>query len=548
MRLAASRYLKDRRRADLRSPPFIFSAEHAWNHCDFIEKLPHVEGTWTDADGNIAPYIILHPAHIFFLVNLFGFRNHEGGRRFTSALLCIARKNAKSLLSAGIMLSCMCLEEEQGPKLLSAATTGDQARMVWRPAKQIVEREGELREAFGLEPFANAIACWPKAGTFIPINAKASTQDGLNPSHVAFDEIHAHKTHDLLNVLQSAAGARRNPLWLYTTTEGYETPGPWPELRQFAYQVLHGIVEADHFFPLIFAVDDEIGKPGDANYRPADDDFDESKWIKANPLMTVNPVLLDQIRKAAQEAKQMPGRHAEFRIKRLNRQSASQKAWIDLERWKRCGGAVDLKALIGKPCWAGLDLASTRDLAALRFLWRVDGIYYTWGKRWVPQWAVEQRTERGSVPYAGWVAAGLITQTEGDTVDYEIIEKDIIELAHRFTPREIAFDRWNAVDLVNRLQAANLPMVEFRQGPKSYHPAMQELEKCYIAGNLRHGNDQVLNWCASNLVPRKDANLNMAPDKARSADKIDDMAALLMAFGRALVIPENGDIDNWLKS
>lgn len=524
IRLAAARYQRDRKRAKAKGAPFIFDDWHATDACDFIEKLPHVEGVWD------TPTIVLHPSHVFFVVNLFGFRNQDGSRRFTSALFAIARKNAKSLLAAAIMLYCFCCEQELGPQIISAATTGDQARMVFGAAQKIVERTAELREAFSLESFANAIARYEVGGTFKPINAKASTQDGLNPSHVSLDEIHAHKTHDLLNVLQSAAGARKNVLFLFTTTEGYENPGPWGELRHFAKQVLQEVVTADHWLIVYYAVDDEEGKKGQPGYRPADDDFDESKWSKANPLIEVNPELLKAIRKHALEAKAMPGVHAEFKIKRLNRRSAAAAGWIDIPRWRKCAGAVDLAFLRGKPCTAGLDLASTRDLTSFRLVWLVDGVYYTWGRRWVPKWAVAQRTERGAVPYAGWVASGYLTQTDGDVVDYAVVERDIREAFDLYRPSAIAYDRWNATDICNRLTAAELPMVEFIQGPKSYHPAMQEFERAYIAGNFRHGGDPVLTWCASNLVARTDQNMNTAPDKKRSPEKIDDMCALLMAI------------------
>lgn len=527
IRLAAKRFLKDKEKADIKNPPFLFSASHAFDACDFLEKLPHVEGVWGDPNT-----IVLHESHIFFVVNLFGFRNLEGGRRFTSALFAVARKNAKSLLASGILLYCFCCEDELGPQVISAATTGDQARVIFKAAKTIVERTADLREAFTLEPFANAIARYEVGGTFKPINAKASTQDGLNPSHVGLDEIHAHKNHDLLNVLRSAAGARRNPLFLYTTTEGYENPGPWAEIRHFAKQVLEEVVEADHFLAVYYSVDDEDKEDG----IPADDDFDESSWRKANPLMDVNPILLKEIRKEAIEAKAMPGRAAEFRIKRLNRQSASASSWIDIGRWKLCGGPVDLEFLKSVPCVAGLDLSSTRDLTSFRLVWKVDGVYYTWGRRWVPTYAVSQRTERGTVPYAAWVAAGLIEQTDGDVVDYAVIETAIDEAVANFSIKEITFDKWNATDICNRLMAKEYPMVEFIQGTKSYHPAMQELERAYIAGKLHHGGDPVLSWCASNLVARRDANLNMAPDKKRSPEKIDDMAALLMAVGRSLSV------------
>ncbi len=520
MRLAAKRYLRDRKRAGKPGSPFLFDESEATNACDFIEKLPHVEGVWD------TPTIVLHASHVFFVVQLFGFRNLKGGRRFTKALFAIARKNAKSTLAAAILLYCLCCEPEIGPQVITAATTGDQARIVFGVAKRMVERTLDLREAFTLEAFANAIARFDVGGTFKPINAKASTQDGLNPSIVGLDEIHAHKDGDLVNVLESAAGARENPLFLYTTTEGYENPGPWAEIRHYAKQVLQGVLEADHFLVIYYAVDEK------------DDDFDDTKLIKANPLIEVNPHLATAIRKELLEARSMPGKLAEYRIKRLNRPSSSAQAWIDLARWKRCAGPVDLEWLAGKPCKAGLDLSSTLDLCSMRFAWLVDGVYYTWGRRWVPADAVKRRTERGTVMFAPWVTAGHLTETPGDVVDYGIVERDILVDCARFAPSEIAYDPWNARDIVNRLTGAGLPMVEFIQGPKSYHPAMQELERAYRPGNLRHGGDPVLAWCASNVVPRYDANLTMAPDKKRAPEKIDDMCALLMAIGRIVGEPE----------
>ena len=514
VRLAAKRFLSDLKRAQRKRPPFVWSPTQANKACAFLERLPHVEGVWE------TPTITLEPSQVFFVVNLFGFRRPDGSRRFTTALYAVARKNAKSALAAAIMLYVFCTEPEVGPQVLSAATTGDQARIVWGVAKRMVEKLSSIREAFSVEPFANTIARYENGGVFRPINSKASTQDGLNPSALVFDELHAHKTRDLFDVLRSAAGARKNPLFLYTTTEGYENPGPWHEVRSFAKQVVEGVVEADHFLALYYALDD------------ADDDFDESTWIKANPLLGVS-VSLEKMREYATEAKQQPGALAEFRIKRLNRQASSADAWIDLRRWKRCGGEVNLDELEGARCWAAFDLASTRDMTAWRLLWELDGTYYTWGRYWVPESAVHQRTERGSVPYRGWVTGGLVQQTDGDVTDYAVVERDILADCQRFQPLEVAYDTWNASDIGNRLMAEGLPLVQFVQGAKSFQPGMQALERAYIGGKLRHGNNPVLTWNAANLVPRRDANMNMAPDKKRSADKIDGLVCLLMAFARA---------------
>lgn len=522
VRLAARRFLADLKRAERPRAPFRFDAWHAEDACRFIELLPHVEGTWE------TPTIVLHPAHVFFVVNLFGFRKLDGTRRFTTALFAVARKNAKSTVAAGILLYCLTCEGEVGPQVISAATTGAQARIVFNIAKRMVERTPDLRTRFGVEPFANAIACVSNGGTCKPINAKASTQDGLNPSCVELDELHAHKTHDLLNVLKSAAGARSNPLFLITTTEGYETPGPWPEQRKFAQQVLEGAVQADHYLAIMYALDER------------DDDFDATKLVKANPLIDVNPLLAAELAKEAIEAKAMPGKMAEFRIKRLNRQSSTATGWINIPKWIRCSGAVDVEQLVRDrvPCYGGLDLASVSDLAAFRLVWRLPDLWVTWGQFWVPTDQVRQRTERGTVSYQAWIQGGHMIQTEGDVTDYGVIERAVLAARERFNLQVVAYDRWNAQDLINRLQKAGVPLIEFVQGPKSYHPPMQELERSYVAGKLAHGGDPVLQWNAANIVARRDDNNNMAPNKKRSADKIDGMTALLMSMGAAMSQPE----------
>lgn len=527
IRQAAQRFLTDLQRAEKRGAPFRFSRDHANHACQWIELLPHVEGKWE------TPEIRLHVSHVFFVVQLFGFRKPDGTRRFSSALFAVARKNAKSTLAAAILLYCQCCEDEEGAQIISAATTFPQASIIFGVAKRMVEKTAELQEAYGLELFAKSIARFETGASFKPIHAKASTQDGLNPSHVGLDEIHAHKTADLLNVLTSAAGARSNPLFLYTTTEGYTNPGPWAEIRQFAKQLLAGVFgnDADHFLAVFYAVDED------------DSDFDESVLIKANPLLDVNPHLLAAIRKEATEAKRMPSKLAEYQIKRLNRPAASANSWVLLPKWQKCSAPVDLDELRDVPCWGGLDLASTRDITALRLVWKVGNRVLTWGRRWVPEEAVRQRTERGTVPYAGWIASGLIEQTPGEVTDYAVIEAAVHEARERFNVQTIAFDRWNATEMVGRLITAGAPMMEFVQGTKSYHPAMQELERLYVDGRLAHGGDPVLNWCASNLIARTDANMNLAPDRRRSADKIDDMVALLMAVGVSMSEVESEQIE-----
>jgi phage terminase large subunit-like protein len=285
--------------------------------------------------------------------------------------------------------------------------------------------------------------------------------------------------------------------------------------------------DADHFLVVFYALDNE-----DKNLKiKADDEFDETNWIKANPLMTVNPELLVAIRKEAVEAKSMPSKLSEFRIKRLNRPASVAGGWVNLTKWNECSGKVDLDFLEKHPCFGGLDLASSSDLASFRMLWNVDGKFYTHGWRFVPRDGVVSRTSRGTVPYEKWVNDGMIIQTDGNIIDYKVIEKVIVDANERFQIKMIGYDRWNATDLVTRLLDSDVPLIEFVQGTKSFHPAMRLLEEKYMTGKLAHGGDAVLSWCASNLVSRTDVNNNNAPDRKNSSDKIDDMVALLMAVG-----------------
>lgn len=525
MRLAAKRFIKDLKRTQKPKPPFVFSAAKANAHCTFIEGLHHVEGSWASST------IVLLPFQVFFIVQLFGFRNHEGGRRFSTALLACARKQAKSTLAAGILLSCLCIENEPGAQVLSAATTGDQARRVWAIAKAMVDRNIELREVFGLETFANSIVRYEIGAFFKPINAKASNQDGLNPSHTVMDEVHAQKTHDLINVLTSASGARSNPLWLYTTTEGYENAGPWAELRAFAQTILNDTTPADHFLAVLYMVDEEDG------------DFDEACWIKANPILEGNPMLLAKIREAALEAQAMPGKLSEFRIKRLNRRAVHASAEIDLTAWRKCNQRFTREDLVGLPCWGAFDFASTADINAWNLLWYWEkyDFWFASTRFWVPESAVRQRTERKSVNYAGWVNAGFLSQTPGNISDYDYIEAEIQADCERYAPKAVAYDRWNALSSATRLQAAGVPVIEFAQVPSRYSPAIRAFERAYTSGNFSHGDNPVLTWMAANLICRRDVNGNRAPDRKRVAEKIDGMVALLMCFGVADAPDDQGD-------
>ncbi len=532
-KLACKRFLNDLKRAKKKDCEFYFSEWHATDVCEFVEKMPHIEGTWESRE------LKLHGSQIFFLVNLFGFRKHsDDTRRFTNALWASGRKNGKSTLAAPIGIYCQFYEDENGAQIISAAPTGKQARIVFDVAKAMVNKENELKDAFNIECYANSIAGFDNGSKFMPVNAKADTLDGLNPHCVIIDEVHAHQTPHLINVLKSAAGARRNPLFLYVTTEGYlKGDSPWPDIRMFAQQILSGAREADHFFGIIFSLDDE------------DDEFDSTKWIKANPIMEVNPILMNKIKEDALEAQAMPTKMAEFRIKRLNRPSQTADSHVDLRKFDQNKTVLPLDELMSWPCWFSLDLSATRDLTSLRGLWLVDGEYHTHGWRFLPKNGIHQQTAQGGDIYAGWKESGHIIETQGETVNHRAIIDKIVELYDRFQPIAVASDPWNATEVMRVLNDDyGIEVESYRQGAQSYHPAIKKFDEVYYSGDLYHGGDPILRWCASNLVIRYDQNMNQAPDKKNSANKIDDMVTLLMCFGLSLDHEPRASFDDILNN
>lgn len=524
VRLAAKRHLDDLKKFKSVSSPYRYDEWHANDVCDFIEKMPHVEGEWDSA------CITLEPAQIFILCVVFGWRRRQDGkRRFSRAYIEMARKNAKSTFTAGVALYCLCCEGEVGPQIVIGATTGDQANKVFLPAKKMVEKTGDLREAFGVQAWARSITCGESGGFIQPINAKASTQDGWNPHCGVLDELHAHKTRELFDVIRSAFGARKNPLLWMITTAGYDTLGVCFEQRTLVTKILEGLVEADHYFGIIFTLDE------------GDDAFDETVWGKANPLLGVS-VQLAELRGYAIEARNSPDSQGEFQTKRLNIWTNAKAGHINVDLWKRCNGEVDIDELVEIPCWGGLDLAATTDMAAFRLVWKMpDGRIKTWGKFYLPEDTIIPRTERGNVPYQTWHKAGKLIATPGAVTDYEYIKRDILWAKENFNLQDVGYDPWNALHLATQLNELDVPMIEFRQGIASFNAPMKEVDRLYQSQQLDHGGDPILAWNASNLIARKDVNENIAPDRKSSAEKIDGYVALLMAVG--LMLKSEGAVE-----
>lgn len=509
-RLACERFLKDLARTDWQ---WRFDEALATRACTFIEHLPHIKGQWARQRLKIT----LEDWQVFIVCNLFGWVDKDTGlRRFITCYLEVARKNAKSTLAAGIALYMLAADGEPGAEVYSAATTGDQARIVFDVARQMVLREADFIRG-GIDPQRHGLYMPEDARKFEPLNAEGSTLDGLNPHCTIIDELHAHKRRDVYDVLDTARGARDQSLLASITTAGSDRAGICYEQRTYVVKVLEGVFSDERYFGVIYTLDDQ------------DDWTDPDVWPKANPNYGVS-VLVEDFERSAREAMNKPSAQNNFLTKRLNVWVNADSAWMDMRAWDRCHNpALKLDDFEGQDCIAAFDLASKVDIAARVLLFKRGKKYAAFGRYYLPEQAVD---DGRNSQYSGWSRLGRLTVTDGNVVDYDRIETDLKEDAGRFRLTEVPYDPFQAMQFSQRMLAEGLPMVEMRATVLNFSEPMKELEKLVLEGNFEHDGDPVLTWMVSNVVCHRDAKDNIYPRKEREENKIDGVVALIMALGR----------------
>jgi len=567
VRQAAQRHLNDLKRSKTKDFPYVYSPWHGNDVCDFIEKLPHIEGNWCKCPGaedgfhdDRCGLIDLEPAQIFILSTVFGWRRKGSGlRRFTMVYEEVARKNAKSTKTAGVSLYCLCCENEVGPQVLTAATTFDQAKKVFHPAKRMVEKQPALQEAFGVTPWAKSITCADNGGYMQPLHAKSKSQDGHNPHLVTLDEFHAHKDRDLFNVLRSAFGARKQPLMWAITTAGSDINGPCYEERAFAAKVLNGTVVAEHYFAIVFTLDRAADYDDDR--KEGDDPFDERNWCKANPLLGA-AVQLDELRAYAIEAKNNPAAEGEFKTKRLNVWTGALSAWLNVTQWQKCGNsALSLEDFEGLDCWIGSDLSNVDDLSTV-VLAALDDEDRLLVKSWffVPEARlksedtnVKQITEL----YRRWSKEGHLVETDGDFIDHRRIEELIRELKDRLAAKKATFDQWNSgLAMASRLNEdygePDQPFaVQMAKNARNVTDPAKAIEARVKAGphRLQHDDNPVMTWMIGNAVVDRRIDGSLLPKKEtrNSPNKIDGVDGMINATAPMLMPPEEDNgMDDFL--
>lgn len=416
----------------------------------------------------------------------------------------------------------------------SAATKRDQSRILFDESTRMIKQSRPLHRRLDVQQ--HRIVNPANFGKFEPLSADGQTMDGLNPHMALVDELHAHKTAAVWDVLKSALGARSQPLIWAITTAGFNKDGICYEVRDYAIKVLQGIIDDDSFFSVIYTLDD------------GDDWADEDNWIKANPNLNVS-VSLDYLREQARQAVVMPTAKINFFTKHLNIWVTGATAWCNIEFWNACyGDYLPDEILDPVEVYLGLDLASVSDIASIGGVAIMpDGRWLTFGKHYLPEDAVDNNIRKSTVPFRLWHEQGWLTLTPGNVIDFNWIKADILTYMERFNVKEIAFDRWNSSQLVNDLMELNAPMVAFGMGYASMNAPMKELERRYLAKEILHPNDPVLNWAMSNVVADQDAAGNIKPAKNKSSEKIDPAVALIMAVGRAMIMQQYiGNLDDFL--
>ena len=430
-----------------------------------------------------------------------------------------------STIEAGIGLKALVDEDEPGAEIYAAATTREQSRIVFSEAERMRLASPALMRR--ISSTTNNLAVLSTASWFRPLSSDSSKMDGLNVFVALVDELHEHATADVVEKLDTAMGARLQPLMYETTTAGVNRHTICYQHWDFSAKVLRGIIPhetADRWFAYVATVDE------------GDDWQDERVWHKANPSLGTL-LKIEDLRAEVALAREMPSKQNSIRRLRLNQWTQQITRWLNMDLWDRAGEAIDPRSLEGRRCYGGLDLARVNDLSSLALLFPPVRTGERWKflwQHWCPDEDIVERARRDRAPYPVWREQGWLVATEGNTTDFKFIEAAIVEAAGKYDIVDLAIDRTFAGEIVRNLMDEGVNVVEFGQGFMSMGPAAAEFVRKLLAGDLQHGGNPVATWCASNVTVRTDPAGNEKPDKERSTERIDAIVAAIMAVGRSM--------------
>lgn len=426
---------------------------------------------------------------------------------------------------AAIALYLLYADNEPSAEVYGAACDRNQASIVFDVARQMVEMSPALMRRSKIRSAGKRIINYRNAGFYQVLSAETGTKHGLNVSGLVFDEIHAQPNRKLYDVLTKGSGdAREQPLFFIITTAGNDKNSICYELHTKALDLMAGRKKDATFYPVVYGLEHE------------EDWTDEANWYKANPSLG-HTIQIDRVREAYRNAIENPAEENVFKQLRLNIWTSASIRWIPEQVYDKGNLPIDRDFLRGRMCYGGLDLSSTSDITALVLAFpprKEEEKYILLPFFWLPEDTLELRCRRDHVLYDVWQKQGFIQTTEGNVIHYGFIEKFIERLGETYHIREIAYDRWNATQMVQNLEGMGFTMVPFGQGFKDMSPPSKELFKLLMEGNIIHGGNPVLKWMAGNVVMRQDPAGNIKPDKEKSVEKIDGIVASIMALDRCI--------------
>lgn len=542
-RLACRRHIDDLEDGKNRG---LFFDELAANHIImfFEEFLVFYEG---DFDGK--PFL-LTPHQKFILGSLFGWkRGNDGYRRFKTAYMEEGKGNGKTPVASGVGLYGLCFDDESGAEIYAAATTREQAGILFRDARTFAEKSLSLKEFLHIDK--HNIAYEEENSFFRSVSSEHRGLDGKRPHIVLIDEIHEHPNDLVVRKMSAGTKGRRQPLIFEITNSGYDRNSICYQHHEYTEKILEGIVQNDEWFGMISGLDvcprcESEGKTIPQNGCPDCDDWrDEKVWEKSNPnIEYLGKPFKDYLRRQVEEAKAMPSQ--ENIVKRLNFNiwTESITKWISADTWNACTFSVDAESLKGRSCYAGLDLSSNADLTAWVLIFppiAEGGKYEVLCRFFLPEDNMRDRVYKDKVPYDVWVRQGYIITTPGNIIDYAFILDQISKDMTDYEIKELAFDRWGSQKITTDLQDLGFEiegkrsLIQFGQGFASMAAPTKELEKMVLAKEIAHGGNPVLSWMISNIAIREDPAGNKKPDKEKSTEHIDGVVALIMSIGRAML-------------
>ena len=506
--------------------PTKFMAENA--HYDkaaadyavgFIECLCHTKGTWAGKPFELIDW------QERIIRDLFGILKPNGYRQFNTAYIEIGKKNGKSELAAAVALLLCCGDGEERAEVYGCAADRQQASIVFEVAADMVRMCPALGKRVKILASQKRMVYLPTNSFYQVLSAEAYSKHGFNIHGVVFDELHTQPNRKLFDVMTKGSGdARMQPLYFLITTAGTDTQSICYETHQKAKDILEGRKIDPTFYPVIYGAKED------------EDWTDPEVWKRSNPSLGIT-VGIDKVQAACDSARQNPAEENSFRQLRLNQWVKQSVRWMPMDKWDACAAPVNAEALKGRVCYGGLDLSSTTDVTAFVLVFpptEEDESFAVLPYFWIPEENLELRVRRDHVPYDVWQKQGFLMTTEGNVVHYGFIEAFIEKLGEKYNIREIAFDRWGAVQMVQNLEGMGFTVVPFGQGFKDMSPPTKELMKLTLEKKIAHGGHPVLRWMADNIFVRTDPAGNIKADKEKSTERIDGVIALIMALDRAI--------------